>query len=217
MAAKALSENNCIVVKERCQKFLIQACKQLLFRLAQNLDLFKKIQNLSRSLCLSHMRPAFDNLPLALADQSKLTEIESQWRLLLTLNWEQIFEGSIPTDGAVFWKKAITVKNAGGDVVLKDLAQFALKVYSLPISNAVVERIFSRVGSVKTKLRSRMGLNLLTSILRIKTSLKLQGNCCSSFQPTEQMLSFDSSIYKDAQARADELVAEEEELMEALV
>ena len=64
------------------------------------------------------MRPAFANLPLALADQSKLTEIESQWRLLLTLNWEQIFEGSIPTDGA----KTITVKNAGGDVVLKDLA-----------------------------------------------------------------------------------------------
>ena len=156
MAAKALSENNCIVVEERCRKFLIQACKQLLFRLPQNLDLFKKIQNLSPSLCLSHMRPAFANLPLALADQSKLTEIESQWRLLLTLNWEQIFEGSIPTDGAVFWKKAITVKNAGGDGVLKDLAQFALKVYSLPISNAVVERIFSRVGSVKTKLLYRV-------------------------------------------------------------
>ena len=78
MAAKAFSENNCIVVKERCQKFLILACKQLLFRLPQNLDLFKKIQNLSPSLCLSHMRPAFANLPLALADQSKLTEIESQ-------------------------------------------------------------------------------------------------------------------------------------------
>ena len=62
-----------------------------------------------------------------------------------------------------------------------------------------------------------MGLSLLTSILRIKTSLELQGNCCSSFQPTEQMLSFDSSIYKDAEARADELVAEEEELMEASV
>ena len=160
MVAKALSENNCIVVKERCQKFLIQACKQFIFRLPQNLDLFKKIQNLSPSLCLSHMRPAFANLLLALAYQSKLTEIESQWQLLLTLNWEQIFEGSIPTDRAVFCKKAITVKNAGGDVVLKDLAQFALKVYSLPISNAVVERIFSRVGSVKTKLRSRMGLSL---------------------------------------------------------
>ena len=184
-------------------------------RLPQNLDLFKKIQNLSPSVCLSHMRPAFANLPLAPADQSELTEIESQWRLLLTLNWEQIFEGSVPIDGAAFWKKAITVKNAGGDVVLKDLAQFALKVHSLPISNAVVERIFSRVGSVKTKLRSRMGLGLLTSILQIKTSLELEGLCCSSFQPAEQMLSFDSSIYEDVQARADELVAEEEEVMEA--
>ena len=62
-----------------------------------------------------------------------------------------------------------------------------------------------------------MGLGLLTSILRIKTSLELEGLCCSSFQPAEQMLSFDSSIYEDAQARADELVAEEEEIMEAFV
>ena len=40
MAAKALNESNCIIVKERCQKFLIQACKQILWRLPQNLDLF---------------------------------------------------------------------------------------------------------------------------------------------------------------------------------
>ena len=110
MAAKALSENNCIVVKERCQKFLIQAYKQLLFRLSQNLDLFKKIQNRSPSLCLSYMRPAFANLPLALADQSKLTEIESQRRLLLTLNWEQIFEGSIPTVEQCFEKRRLLLK-----------------------------------------------------------------------------------------------------------
>ena len=62
-----------------------------------------------------------------------------------------------------------------------------------------------------------MGLGLLTSILRIKTSLELEGFCCSSFQPTKQMLRFDSSICKDAQTRADELVAEREELMEAFV
>ena len=136
---------------------------------------------------------------------------------MLTLNWEQIFEGSVPIDGAVFWKKAITVKNAGGDVVLKELAQFALNAYSLPISNAVVERIFSRVSSDRTKSQSRMGLGLLAFILRIKTSLELEGLSCSSFQPTEQMLSFDSSIYEDAQARVDELVAEKEELMEAFV
>ncbi|XP_064082888.1 uncharacterized protein LOC135198847 [Macrobrachium nipponense] len=75
--------------------------------------------------------------------------------------------------------------------------EFALKVYSLPISNALVERVFSRVTSVKTKLRNRMGLDLLTSILRIKTSLELNGKCCTGFEPKRSMLNFDSSIYKN--------------------
>ena len=110
MAAKALSGNNCIVVKERCQKFLIQACKQLLFRLPQNLDRFKKIQNLLPSLCLSHMRPAFANLSLALSDQSKLTGIESQWRLLLTLNWEQFLRVQFPLMEQCFGKRRLLLK-----------------------------------------------------------------------------------------------------------
>ena len=44
MAAKALNDNNCIAVKERCQKFLTQACKQLLLCLPQNLDLLRKFK-----------------------------------------------------------------------------------------------------------------------------------------------------------------------------
>ena len=80
--------------------------------------------------------------------------------------------------------------------MFRDLAEFALKAYSLPISNALVERVFSRVTSVKTKLRNRLGLELLTSILRIKTSLvELTGKCCVAFEPSRAMLSFDSSIY----------------------
>lgn len=98
----------------------------------------------------------------------------------------------------------MTVTNAGGEFVLKDLAEFALKTHSLPISNALVERVFSRVTSVKTKLRNRMGLDLLTSILRIKTSLELNGKCCSSFEPTKSMLNYDSSIYKKEEVNVDE-------------
>lgn len=88
--------------------------------------------------------------------------------------------------------------------MLKDLADFALKAYSLPISNALVERVFSRVTAVKTKLRNRMGLELLTSILRIKTSLQQKGICCSSFEPTKSMLNYDSSIYKTEERDTEE-------------
>ena len=36
-------------------------------------------------------------------------------------------------------------KNAGEESALKDLAVFALKAYSLPISSALVERVFSKL------------------------------------------------------------------------
>ena len=147
-------------------------------------------------MCLSHTHPPFSELPLELTNQSKITDIEIQWRRILTLDWNNICYGNVPSSGSMFWAIANTVKDAGGELfVLRDLSEFALKAYSLPISNALVERVFSRVTSVKTKLRNRLGLELLTSILRIKTSLELTGKCCVAFEPSRAMLNFDSSIY----------------------
>jgi len=202
--ADLISEEDLHSIKSRCHNFLIRACKELLARIPENVGALKKIKNLSPTICLSHTRPPFSELPLELADQSKIADIESQWRKTLSLDWSNICDGTVPTSGSLFWAKAVTVTNAGGEFVLKDLAEFALKIYSLPISNALVERVFSRVTSVKTKLRNRMGLELLTSILRIKTSLELNGKCCSSFEPTKSMLNYDSSIYKNEQVDTEE-------------
>ena len=161
-----------------------------------DIGLLRKIKNLSPSFCLNHIRASFSDLPLVLADNSKLSAMENQYRMLLTIDWQEVFgDTGIPIDGSKFWIKAMNVKDAGGEQILKDLALFALKVYSTPISNAVVERVFSRVTSVKTKLRNRMGFELLSSILRIKTHVELNGGCCLSFQPTPAMLHFDSSMY----------------------
>ncbi|XP_068225554.1 uncharacterized protein [Palaemon carinicauda] len=195
--ANLISEQELHDVKSRCHKFLLRACKELLSRLPENMETLKKIKNLSPTVCLSHTRPPFSELPLELADRFEIADIEGQWRTLLNLDWNNICDGDIPTSGNQFWTKAIGVTNAGGDFILKDISEFALKVYSLPISNALVERVFSRVTSVKTKLRNRMGLDLLTSILRIKTSLELNGKCCTGFEPKRSMLNFDSSIYKN--------------------
>lgn len=65
----------------------------------------------------------------------------------------------------------------------------------LPTSNAVVERIFSIMNSTKTKLRNRMSVNLLNSILRIKVRLYSQNKCCQDFNVTDSMLkNFTSSV-----------------------
>ena len=59
--------------------------------------------------------------------------------MLLTIDWESTFLQGIPKNGLKFWLKAVSVKNASGNLILNDLALFALKLYSLPISNAAVE------------------------------------------------------------------------------
>jgi len=46
----------------------------------------------------------------------------------------------------------------------KDLATFALTCLITSVSNAVVDRIFSLVSSVKTGARNRMQLNLLMQL-----------------------------------------------------
>ena len=50
-------------------------------------------------------------------------------------------------DIAHFWACAF----AGGSKPFKELATFALNVLTIPISNAVVERVFSFLNAIKTK------------------------------------------------------------------
>ena len=126
-------------IKRRCQQFLITACKELKQRLPQNMSILKKIKHSSPSFCLNYARKPFSELPLELANNDKISILENQWRMLLTIDWESIFLPGISQSGPKFWLKAVAAKNAGGDLILKDLALFALKVYSLPISNAAVE------------------------------------------------------------------------------
>ena len=57
-----------------------------------------------------------------------------------------------------------------------------MTVLSLPHSNADVERLFSQVGIVKTKLRNRMRISTLNSILAIKYGLKRHGQCCYQYE-----------------------------------
>ena len=69
-----------------------------------------------------------------------------------------------------------------------DIAQAALSVLSLPISNPFVERVFSVMNLVKYKIRNRMHLKMLNSTVTIRLRLNCQGKCCRDFDPTPAML-----------------------------
>ena len=114
------------------------------------------------------------------------------------MDWNEIFEGKIPDDSIKFWQKLITIKNAAGDLLFEDLSLFAFVVLSLPSSNAVVERVFSIMNIIKSKLRNKMMLKMLNSVLFIKYHLFVNNLCCQTFEPSADMISrFNSNMYVD--------------------
>lgn len=72
-----------------------------------------------------------------------------------------------------FWVAVYELKNAVGEPIFKAIAEFALRVLSLPISNAVVERVFSFMNAIKTKPRNKMSMTMLESIMRIRIHLQV--------------------------------------------
>lgn len=94
--------------------------------------------------------------------------MESEWRKLRTLSWKELFlndDNSCNSSSAIeFWFKISQIKNAVGQSAFLEISKFALRALSLPVSNAVVERVFSVMAVVKTKIRIRMGFSMLTNI-----------------------------------------------------
>lgn len=78
----------------------------------------------------------------------------------------------------------------------QELAQGAIRLLVLPVSNAHVERAFSLVSLLKDDTRNRMGLPLLSSIMDVRTGLVRNGLTSATFKPPRQLLErFDSTIY----------------------
>ena len=131
--------------------------------------------------------------------------LQTQWRRLQTLRRQDISnemymshlkDPEKPLDSVKFWVAVRQIVNAKGDKCFKELADFALLAFSLPISNAVVERVFSIMAIVKIKLKNRMSFEMLVAIIRIRIHLKVYNECCSSFKPSKQMLEqFNSNMY----------------------
>ncbi|KAI8035531.1 hypothetical protein M5D96_011689 [Drosophila gunungcola] len=89
------------------------------------------------------------------------------------------------------------------------LALFALHILSLPWSNAAVERVFSQMNMVKTKLRNKMNLKSLNAILRIRYGLRRHGKCCHDYiLPTKYLALVSSSAkYMESNDEVDEIIS----------
>lgn len=111
------------------------------------------------------------------------------------MNWNEepaFKEHGIPTDSVTFWTG---VRKSEG---FRELADFAFNCLVVPVSNAVIERLFSLVTATKTKTRNKLGVDSLDAIGRIKAHLQLKNMCCREFIVTPTMLQLHTSqvLYK---------------------
>jgi hypothetical protein len=199
---KATAEAKVLEIKERCLQFLLEAVTQVDKRLPSARDLFKNLSALHPNKVLdASQRVPYNQLPLSHLRQENSDVIEEQYRKILHRPWkeEPIFEGTIPNSTMQFWSPIVDFQSSLGHKPFEELATYALNCLTNPVSNAVVERTFSLVTSVKTKVRNRMGLELLNAITRVRSTLQFSENCCRNFKATKRMLElFTCKMYSSA-------------------
>jgi len=109
-------------------------------------------------------------------DNVDIETLEIQWRKLITLKYSDICSTNIPIeekDTSQFWVDVLSITNNSKEQIFNELAVFVLSMLSLPISNAVVERVFSIMNAVKSKARNRMHMAMLEAIMRIRLHLSV--------------------------------------------
>jgi hypothetical protein len=197
----SLSKNDIDNLEQRAGEYLKKLLQELVQRLPLSINHFKGTQALSPGVCLSKtIKLKFLDLPLidTFINKKDLFKAESEYNSLNNVDWDVLYGKDILIDSYRFWPIVAQHKDAGGSLAFNIIAEFALKILSLPMSNATVERIFSIMNATKDKLRNRMATEMLNSILTIKSHAFTNNYCCKNFVCTQNMFEkFNNSIYNN--------------------
>ncbi|KAL4721012.1 hypothetical protein ACJJTC_016783 [Scirpophaga incertulas] len=115
-------------------------------------------------------------------DVTLIDKLICQWRNIVHTEWQ------CTSSTVEFWAEVIDYKDAAGNNPFSELAAFATKLLSLPHSNADIERVFSQVNLVKSKLRNSLHTTTLNAILYVRFGLKRVNKCCHSYDVPELVL-----------------------------
>ncbi|MGH0175817.1 UNVERIFIED_CONTAM: hypothetical protein FKN15_071681 [Acipenser sinensis] len=172
------------LLKIRCKDFLLEAAKQVKMRLPNNIELWKSMSAFSPSMILSQVKPPLSSLFLLKLFKGDVGRLDTQYNAINFTAWQNKED----RNALEFWIEVFKHTDASSENCLKELAEFALALMAKPLSNVDVERIFSQINIVKSKLRNRLGQKALTSVLHVRYGLRRLGMCCKDFQPTKGML-----------------------------
>ncbi|XP_050543430.1 uncharacterized protein LOC126906716 isoform X1 [Daktulosphaira vitifoliae] len=130
-------------------------------------------------------------------NESELQMIDSEWRMLRIINLNSFITNIKDVDE--FWINLYNLE-CDGEFKFRNVANFVLKILSLPHSSVDCEQIFSQVNLIKTKIRNRLQVESLNGLLL--SSEHIKSVSCENFTPTKSMLNLmNSKMYSYEEAK----------------
>lgn len=200
--SQELEVNDLSDVRERCKNFLCCLAEQIQKRLPDNLSVLKIAADLHPKVATSQVKPdikpILDHIQRTHIYGNK-NDIESEWHQLNNKTWTST------SASAAFYFEVYNDCDAGGCKRFENVAKFGLAFATVPISNASVERAFSIYNIVKNKLRNRLSIEMLQSMMMVRFTLQRNGGSCTTFHPSAKMLKlFNVNMYDFKSAEPDE-------------
>lgn len=181
----SLSSDQISCVKERCKNFMLELLTQVQQRLPDNVDILLMLKNFHPSNVTSQCKRPI--MPVACRYRSTFTDmdgLENEWENVSFVQWPK----ECLKDTLSFWAEVNDYTMSTGAKKFPNLSSLAVSLLSLPYSNASIERIFSQMNVVHSKLRNRLSVRSVEAILQIRYGLALQSLNCSTFVPSSEMI-----------------------------
>ena len=171
-------------VKQRCLTFLVEATKQVQLRLPENVSVFRDMASISPEEVfkvqeLTSLATRFPKIT------SNIDDLNKEVRLLKVADVPE----DLKSNAVKFWCNVRSFKDSTGQSRFENISQLALSLYSLPYSNADVERIFSKMNYLMSKVRNRMGSPTIDALIRVESAPRWRKDECHDFTVSREMKS----------------------------
>lgn len=194
---QALPLHDVQVFRQRCQIFLIEAVTQISKRFPFDGTVFQNLKVLDplsvKSKSVASLVPLMASFPSLVTDQT-LQDIDTEWRLLR--NSDMVSSEMCDLNVTQFWVKVRDTKTGDNEPMYPHLSTLMLNLLCLPHSSATVERVFSSINRMKTKLRNRLSTKTISGLLHTKRIIS--NDNCHGFEIKKEMVKrMNSEMYKN--------------------
>lgn len=165
----------------RSLDFYVQLCLQIKKRFTFN-TVIEKLSLLDPVLICDQQ---FDSIvPLANEFPNIVTDMYG-----LDYEYRQVMNipvlSTLQQDVEKYWTGVCDMRNGTKEFMFPNLRTFVKAMFSLPHSTAEVERVFSKLNLIKTRLRNRLHVSTCEAIILSKDLLKDSGGVCYKFKMTK--------------------------------